>query len=78
MKECQRPGIDVESVRVALQQARMDIPVGHVIGFVAQNRGDYVFEVFNDEYLHLAPESIVGRAKKAAQWLVDETSRATP
>ena len=38
-------------------------------------RGDYVFEVFNDEYLHLAPESIVARAKRAAQWLVDETSR---
>jgi sugar phosphate isomerase/epimerase len=39
-------------------------------------RGDYVFEVFNDEYLHLAPESIVGRARKAAQWLVDETSQS--
>ena len=37
--------------------------------------GDYVFEVFNDEYLHLAPESIVGRARKAARWLVDETTR---
>jgi len=33
--------------------------------------GDYVFEVFNDEYLHLAPESIVARARKAAQWMVD-------
>ena len=39
-------------------------------------RGDYVFEVFNDEYLHLAPESIVSRARKAAQWLVAETTRA--
>ena len=38
-------------------------------------RGDYVFEVFNDEYRHLAPESIVGRARKAAQWLVAETTR---
>ena len=37
--------------------------------------GDYVFEVFNDEYLHLAPESIVGRERKAARWLVDETTR---
>jgi hypothetical protein len=35
-----------------------------------------VFEVFNDEYLHLAPESIVGRAGKAAQWMADETARA--
>lgn len=35
-------------------------------------RGDYVFEVFNDEYLHLAPSSILARAKKAAQWLLDE------
>jgi len=39
-------------------------------------RGDYVFEVFNDEYLNLAPESIVGRARKAAQWLVDETAQS--
>ena len=40
-------------------------------------RGDYVFEVFNDEYLHLAPESVMARARKAAQWVVDETARAT-
>jgi sugar phosphate isomerase/epimerase len=33
-------------------------------------RGDYVFEVFNDEYLHLAPASILARARKAAEWLV--------
>ncbi|MGC1817255.1 MAG: sugar phosphate isomerase/epimerase [Casimicrobiaceae bacterium] len=38
--------------------------------------GDYVFEVFNDEYLHLAPASILARARKAAEWLVAETSRA--
>ncbi len=41
-------------------------------------RGDYVFEVFNDEYLHLAPESVMARARKAAQWVVDQTSRAPP
>jgi sugar phosphate isomerase/epimerase len=39
--------------------------------------GDYVFEVFNDEYLHLAPESVMARAKKAAQWVVDETAQAS-
>ena len=39
-------------------------------------RGDYVFEVFNDEYLHLAPESIVGRARKAAQWIIAETAQS--
>ena len=39
-------------------------------------RGDYVFEVFNDEYLHLAPESVMARARKAAQWVVDETMRS--
>ena len=38
--------------------------------------GDYVFEVFNDEYLNLPPESIVGRARKAARWLVDETAQS--
>ena len=39
--------------------------------------GDYVFEVFNDEYLHLTPESVMARAKKAAQWVVDETAQAS-
>ena len=34
--------------------------------------GDYVFEVFNDEYLHLAPASILARARKAAEWLVGQ------
>jgi sugar phosphate isomerase/epimerase len=42
----------------------------HAAGY----RGDYVFEVFNDEYLHLAPGSIVARARKAAQWIVDTTA----
>jgi sugar phosphate isomerase/epimerase len=42
----------------------------HAAGY----RGDYVFEVFNDEYLHLAPASIVARARKAAQWIVDTTA----
>jgi len=44
----------------------------HLAGY----RGDYVFEVFNDEYLHLAPESIVSRARRAAQWLVGETAQS--
>jgi len=44
----------------------------HAAGY----RGDYVFEVFNDEYLHLAPEAVMARARKAAQWVVAETTRA--
>jgi sugar phosphate isomerase/epimerase len=36
-------------------------------------RGDYVFEVFNDEYLHLAPEAVAARARKAAQWVLQTT-----
>jgi len=32
--------------------------------------------VFNDEYLHLAPEAVMARARKAAQWVVAETTRA--
>ena len=36
-------------------------------------RGDYVFEVFNDEYLHLAPEAVAARARKAAQWVLQRT-----
>ena len=46
--------------------------IAEMIGKIhrAGYRGDYVFEVFNDEYLHLAPASILARARKAAEWLV--------
>ena len=35
---------------------------------------DQIWSIFNDEYLHLAPASIVARARKAAQWIVDATA----
>ncbi len=44
----------------------------HAAGY----RGDYVFEVFNDEYLHLAPEAVMARARKAAEWVVGQTTRS--
>jgi sugar phosphate isomerase/epimerase len=53
--------------------------IGEIIRKIhrAGYRGDYVFEVFNDEYLHLAPASILARGRKAAEWLMAEAARGS-
>ncbi|MFA9218957.1 MAG: sugar phosphate isomerase/epimerase family protein [Sphingomonadaceae bacterium] len=38
-------------------------------------RGDYSFEVFNDDYLQLAPEIVARRAHRAAKWVTDQVLR---
>ncbi len=38
-------------------------------------RGDYSFEVFNDDYLQLAPEIVGHRAHRAAKWVTDQVLR---
>jgi len=38
-------------------------------------RGDYSFEVFNDDYLQLAPEIVGQRAHSAAKWVTDQVLR---
>ena len=38
-------------------------------------RGDYSFEVFNDDYLQLAPEIVGQRAHRAAKWVTDQVLR---
>ncbi|MES2262617.1 MAG: sugar phosphate isomerase/epimerase family protein [Pseudomonadota bacterium] len=40
-------------------------------------RGDYSFEVFNDDYLQLSPELVAGRAHRAAKWVTDQVLRRT-
>lgn len=39
-------------------------------------RGDYIFEVFNDDYLQCPPAVIAARARKSAAWLVERVSGA--
>jgi sugar phosphate isomerase/epimerase len=38
-------------------------------------RGDYSFEVFNDDYTQLAVESVTERARRSVKWLTDQVSR---
>ena len=38
-------------------------------------RGDYSFEVFNDDYLQLPPPLVAERARRSVKWLTDQVSR---
>jgi sugar phosphate isomerase/epimerase len=35
-------------------------------------RGDFSFEVFNDDYVQLEPAFVAARARRAAEWLGEE------
>jgi sugar phosphate isomerase/epimerase len=37
-------------------------------------RGDYIFEVFNDDYMQLPPAVVAGRARRAVKWITDQVS----
>ncbi|MES3021732.1 MAG: sugar phosphate isomerase/epimerase [Pseudomonadota bacterium] len=38
-------------------------------------RGDYSFEVFNDDYLQLSPDIVARRAHASAKWVTDQVLR---
>ena len=38
-------------------------------------RGDYSFEVFNDDYLQMPPEAVAARAHHSAKWVTDQVLR---
>lgn len=38
-------------------------------------RGDYSFEVFNDDYLQMPPEVVAQRARASAKWVTDQALR---
>jgi sugar phosphate isomerase/epimerase len=40
-------------------------------------RGDYSFEVFNDDYQQLPLDFVAARARRSAEWLVDDVMRRT-
>jgi len=51
-----------------------------VAGFVQRlddkgYRGDYSFEVFNDDYTQLPPGVVARRARQSAKWITDHVSR---
>ena len=38
-------------------------------------RGDYSFEVFNDDYVQMPLALVAQRAKRSVQWITDHVSR---
>ena len=38
-------------------------------------RGDYSFEVFNDDYMQLPPAVVAARARRSVKWITDQVSR---
>jgi sugar phosphate isomerase/epimerase len=60
------PGEGVHSGQVATLVQRLD-----EMGY----RGDYSFEVFNDDYRALPLSTVSARARRAAKWVTDHVSR---
>ena len=60
------PGEGVHSAQVAELVRSLDR-----LGY----RGDYSFEVFNDDYTQLPPAVVAERAKRSVKWLTDQVSR---
>lgn len=57
------PGEGVDSARLADLVLRLER-----LGY----RGDYSFDVFNDDYQQLPPDVVARRARRSAQWLNDD------
>ena len=60
------PGEGVHSEEVAGLARKLD-----EMGY----RGDYSFEVFNDDYVQLPPRTVVERARRSVKWITDQVSR---
>jgi sugar phosphate isomerase/epimerase len=60
------PGEGVHSAQLAELVRRLDR-----LGY----RGDYSFEVFNDDYQQMAPATVAARARRSALWLAEDILR---
>jgi len=60
------PGEGVHSAQLADLVRRLDR-----LGY----RGDYSFEVFNDDYQQMAPATVAARARRSALWLAEDILR---
>jgi sugar phosphate isomerase/epimerase len=60
------PGEGVHSAQVAELVLRLD-----KLGY----RGDYSFEVFNDDYQQMPPAAVAARARRSALWLGEDVLR---
>jgi len=64
------PGEGVHSAAIADLVLRLDR-----LGY----RGDYSFEVFNDDYVQIPPATVAERARRSAVWLSqDVLNRSVP
>jgi len=62
------PGEGVHSAQIAELVRRLD-----AMGY----RGDYSFEVFNDDFKQMPPAAVAARARQSAKWVTDQVSRRT-
>ncbi len=60
------PGEGVHSAEIAALVQRLD-----ALGY----RGDYSFEVFNDDYVQLPLATVAARARRSVKWMVGHVSR---
>ena len=60
------PGEGVHSADIAALVRRLD-----ALGY----RGDYSFEVFNDDYVQLPLATVAGRARRSVKWMVSQVPR---
>ena len=60
------PGEGVHSADIAALVRRLD-----KLGY----RGDYSFEVFNDDYVQLPLATVAGRARRSVKWMVSQVPR---
>ena len=60
------PGEGAHSEALAQFVARLD-----AIGYY----GNYSFDVYNDDYLQMPPETVAERARRAATWLAETVLR---
>jgi sugar phosphate isomerase/epimerase len=60
------PGEGAHSTQVAALVRQLD-----EMGY----RGDYSFEVFNDDYRQLPPPLVAARARRSVKWVTDQVSR---
>ena len=60
------PGEGVHSAEIAALVRRLD-----TLGY----RGDYSFEVFNDDYVQLPLATVAARARRSVKWMVSQVPR---
>jgi sugar phosphate isomerase/epimerase len=66
--------------RVFPSEGNHNVTIVDLVGRIerAGYRGDYSFDVVNDDYAHLPAPAVAARGRKAATWLCAQTATARP